>query len=422
MPTLAESREKVRELSAKMLVVVEDAKMSDADKLTKLDEYQPDLETAQKEVQSKLDVARRKKELFKAAGRTGGDNEGATDGDNEGDEGAGSGRGGYVSLGEAFVKSNGYRSLVERGLKGGRWTSGDIDLKATLTEGTAGAPGGGYDLVTTPPNVLPGIVDIRFRPLFLEGLFPTGTTTSPLIRYLVEEALTNAAAAVAEGDLKPESALSFTTVDETLSKVATFLPVTDEMLEDWAQIRSYLDARLELFVRQATETQLLSGDGTGANLVGLLNRPGLAATITQGTAPSAAGDNEMDAIYRQITAIRQSSFLEPDAIVISPVAWQTIMLSKNTQGNYYANGPFVGQEPPTLWGKRVVNTAAMAADKALVGAFAQAAQVFAKGGLVVEASNSHADYFQRNKTAIRAERRLGLAVYRPGAFGLVAGL
>ena len=35
---------------------------------------------------------------------------------------------------------------------------------------------------------------------------------------------------------------------------------------------------------------------------------------------------------------------------------------------------------------------------------------------MVEASNSHSDYFQRNLTAIRAETRLALAVYRPEAF------
>ncbi|MGW5720782.1 phage major capsid protein [Amycolatopsis sp. NPDC003865] len=413
MPTLAESREKVRDISAKMLVIVEDTKLSDAEKLKKLEAFEPDLKAAQEEVASKEAIDRRKAEIFKAAGKKGDNDAGGDDADK---------RGGYHSLGEQFVKSLGYRNLCEQGLKGGRWTTGDIELKATLTEGTAGAPGGGYDLVTTPPNVLPGIVDIRFRPLFLEDLLPKGTTSSPLIRYLVEEALTNAAAAVAEGDLKPESALSFTTVDETLHKVATFLPVTDEMLEDWNQIQSYLDARLQLFVRQAAEAQLLSGDGTGANMVGLLNRPGLAATVTKGTAPSAADDNSMDAVYRQITAIRQSSFLEPDAIVISPTAWQDIVLSKNAQGAYYANGPFVGQQPETLWGKRVVQTAALASGKALVGAFGQGAQMFAKGGIVVEASNSHADFFQRNKTAIRAERRLGLAVYRPGAFGLVAGL
>jgi hypothetical protein len=35
---------------------------------------------------------------------------------------------------------------------------------------------------------------------------------------------------------------------------------------------------------------------------------------------------------------------------------------------------------------------------------------------VVEASNSHADYFQKDMTALRAEQRAALAVYRPAGF------
>jgi HK97 family phage major capsid protein len=64
----------------------------------------------------------------------------------------------------------------------------------------------------------------------------------------------------------------------------------------------------------------------------------------------------------------------------------------------------------------------MTAGTALVGSFGQGGQVFTKGGLTVEASNSHADFFQRNQTAIRAERRLALAIFRPGAFGTVSNL
>ena len=167
---------------------------------------------------------------------------------------------------------------------------------------------------------------------------------------------------------------------------------------------------------------MLNGDGTGANLVGLMNRAGLAAPVVKGVAPSAAGDNSMDAIYRQITAIRTTAFLEPDAIAIDPLAWENILLAKNTQGAYYANGPFASAETPSLWGKKVAVSFSAAANSAVVGAFAQGGQIFRKGGLTVEASNSHADFFQRNLTAIRAEERLALAVYRPGAFGAVTEL
>lgn len=406
---LKEAQDKVRELSKKALEVAESSSMTAVEQKSALDQIEPDIKKWTDEVQA-LNYVEEKRKQFESA--TGQDVERAA-AEKESSVGK--------SIGAQFIESAGYKGLVERGLKGGNWSSGDVELKTTFSEGTAGAPGPGYSTVATP-TVLPGVVDLKFRPLLVADLFPSGTTSSPLIRYLVETAVTNAAAAVAEGGLKPESALTLSKVDETLHKIATFLPVTDEMLEDYAQAQSYIDARLTLFVKQAEEAQLLSGDGTGANLVGLLNRPGLAPSVVKGTAPSVAADNSMDAVYRQITQIRTTAFLEPDAVVIDPIAWEGMTLSKNSQGAYYANGPFMSQDIPSLWGKKVAVTPAMASGSALVGAFAQGGQIFRKGGLTVEASNSHADFFQKNLTAIRAEERLALAVYRPGAFGQVTGL
>lgn len=407
MPTLTEAKQKVHELSKKGLEIAESTTMTFAEQKSALDPIEVDIKKWMDEIESLEYVEERRKSFMAAAGtpvEDAGADKGAT-------------QGAAKSIGQQFAESAGYKSLLQRGLKGGSWSSGDIEVKTLLTEAAGGAA------TVATPTVLPGIVDIRFRPLTIADLFPNGTTSTPLIRYLVESAVTNAAAATAEGALKPESALAFTKVDETLHKVATFLPVTDEMLEDFDQIQSYIDARLALFVKQAEETQLLSGDGTGANLVGLLNRSGLATSIVKGTAPSVAGDNDMDAIYRQITAIRTTAWLEPDAIVIDPTAWQTVTISKATgTGNYLGNGPFADAQSPTLWGKRVVVTPAVAAGTAIVGAFAQGGQIFRKGGLTVEASNSHADFFQRNQTAIRAEERLALAIYRPGAFGTVTNL
>ncbi len=64
----------------------------------------------------------------------------------------------------------------------------------------------------------------------------------------------------------------------------------------------------------------------------------------------------------------------------------------------------------------------MVAGTALVGAFRTASQIFRKGALRVEASNSHASFFVTNLVATRAEERLALAVYRASAFGTVTGL
>jgi HK97 family phage major capsid protein len=173
-------------------------------------------------------------------------------------------------IGQQFVESAGYKGLIAAGLKGGSWSTGDVEVKTLLSEAAGGAA------TVATPTVLPGVVDIRFQPLTIADLFAQGTTTTPLIRYLVESSVTNAAAATAEGGTKPESALAFTNVDEPVRKIATFLPVTDEMLEDYAQTQSYIDNRLSLFVQIAEEAQLLSGSGPPRTSTGILNRSGLA--------------------------------------------------------------------------------------------------------------------------------------------------
>ena len=164
-------------------------------------------------------------------------------------------------------------------------------------------------------------------------------------------------------------------------------------------------------MRQEEESQILNGAG-GNDLEGLLGRiPGANLGMISG----AADRNMLDDIYAAITKVR-SAFLEPDGIVMHPDDWATVQTLKDDMGRYLGVGPFAGENSERLWGKRVVVTAAIARGTALVGAFATGAQIFRRGGLSVEASNSHADFFQKNKTAIRAEERLALAVYRPQAF------
>jgi HK97 family phage major capsid protein len=130
----------------------------------------------------------------------------------------------------------------------------------------------------------------------------------------------------------------------------------------------------------------------------------------------------MDAIFTQMTNIATGAFIQPDALVINPTDWMHIQLSKTTFGSYLGTGPWAYPQQPTLWGLPVAVTPSIAAGTALVGGFRLGAQEFNRGGVRVEMSNSHQDFFVKNLIAIRAEMRQALAIYRPQAFGLVTAI
>jgi HK97 family phage major capsid protein len=118
--------------------------------------------------------------------------------------------------------------------------------------------------------------------------------------------------------------------------------------------------------------------------------------------------------------------VEPDAIVIHPTDWQTIRLGKDSQGQYYAGGPFTGAygnggytNVADIWGVKAVITTAIAQGTVLVGGFQESGQVFRRQGITLEMTNSNVDDFVNNLITLRAEERLALAVYRPAGFGKV---
>ncbi|ADB76167.1 phage major capsid protein [Geodermatophilus obscurus] len=325
------------------------------------------------------------------------------------------------TAGEAFTSSTAFQSLqmaFKSGALTGRWTSGPVEVPDYFTGRKATLLTGDFPF---EPDVRPGIQPILQRPIVVTDLFAPGTTDSALVRYVEETLFTNGATTVGEGGLKPESALAFDSVDEPVRKIAHHLPVSDEMLEDSSQMRSYIDSRLRLGVQLVEETQLLSGDGTGTNLRGLLNRTGLQnltlTAPTTGTNPSIA-----ETLYQAITNVRVNALVEPDGVVMHPSDYAALRLAKDSGGEFNAGGPFGALAGTTVWGLPVALSMALPVNTAIVGAFRSQAQVFRRSGLVVEASNSHADYWTHNLTSIRAELRVALAVFRPSAFVRLAGL
>lgn len=327
----------------------------------------------------------------------------------------GDSRGGRIlTLGQAFVDSAIYQAVKAGKHRAAGFVMGaefDFPVGATtLDEGT----GSGGKLVL--PDYQSGILQLLFRQIRVTDLIAPGTTDSNSVEYMQETTFTNAAATRAEKAAAAESTLVFDRVNEPVRSIDTFLPITNEMLEDASQTQSYVDGRLRLGVALTEEDQLLNGDGNSPNLMGLMNRANLATAVARGS------DTNADAIFKQIMAIMNTAFVMPDGVTINPSNWQTMVLAKDGNGQYYGPGPFQAAQTPVIWGLPAAVTPAITANTSLVGAYRSCSQRFDRRGITVTASNSHTDYFTKRLVALLAGKRLALAVYRPGAFGKVTGL
>jgi HK97 family phage major capsid protein len=252
------------------------------------------------------------------------------------------------------------------------------------------------------------ILPIPTRRLVVADLMPQGNITQPRFLYVVETVATNNAAPVAEGGTKPESALTFAEESADVRKIATVLPVTDEMFEDAPLMRSYVQGRLVTFLQLAEENQLLNGSGVAPNLLGILNNP----AILSG---NKGADSIADAIYKASTQIMIQSQLNVSGIIMHPLDWQTVRLSKDGNGQYLFGSPLAG-DIERIFGYPVVKTVAIAQGTALPGAFDLAVMLLRRTGIAFAVATEHADFFIKNQLMLRVEERVAMPTFRPQGF------
>lgn len=309
---------------------------------------------------------------------------------------------GRKSVGDLFVES--------QALKGKKGNVGpeahlDIELKS-LFDTTAGG---------TPETTRgPRLVDYVTRPIQLIDLIPGNTTSQAAVTYMEETTFVNNAAEIAEGGPYPESALGLEEKTSPVRKIGTWIPITDETLEDIPMARGYVNNRLPFMVRQRLDGQILSGNGTAPNLRGLLN--------TTGIQTQAKGDDPTpDAVYKAMTKVKVNGLAMPNATVWHPNDWQEVRLLRTTDGIYIWGSPSE-PGPARIWGLPVVENFGITEGTAVVGDFANFCELVTRRGMDVQVSNSHGTFFTEGKQAIRADIRVAFVVYRPAAFATVTGI
>ncbi|QUS40583.1 phage major capsid protein [Tardiphaga alba] len=308
------------------------------------------------------------------------------------------------SMGEMFVGDDKVKQFLAHPNPRGRV---DFQTKATLTSLTTDAAGSVGDAIQN--TRLPGILPLPQRRMTVRDLLSQGQMDGNTLEYVKETGFVNNAGMVAEGTTKPSSDIKLDLVSTSAKVIAHWMKASRQVMSDIPQLQSIINNRLLYGLAYKEEGQLLNGDGTGQNLLGIIPQ------ATAYSAPIAIADLNMFDVLR--LAMLQAALAEYPATghVLHPIDWAGMETLKDTTGRYIIGNP-QGATTPTMWGLPVVATQAITVRKFLTGAFKLGAQVFDRWAARVEIATENEDDFIKNLITVLAEERLALAVYRPEAF------
>ena len=260
------------------------------------------------------------------------------------------------------------------------------------------------------PQRLPGIDAMPRQRLFIRDLIAPGRTTSPAIFWVQQTGFTNAARVVAEGTQKPYSDIEFATKITPVQTIAHMFKASKQILDDFAQLQSTIDAEMRFGLRYVEEQEILFGDGTGNHLHGIVPQATAydpAFTVDEHTL---IDDLRLAMLQAQLARIPATGH------VLHFADWAKIETQKDSLGRYIVGNPLT-LAGPTLWGLPVVATEIPAfLGKFLTGSFQYGAQIFDREDANVVISTENDKDFEMNLISCRAELRLALAVKRPEAF------
>ena len=329
--------------------------------------------------------------------------------------------------GQVLTLSEEYRTWVQNGHRG----AFEFRFEADADETRALANTALFPSEYLQAQRLPGIQRDSDLQGSLRDVLLTGTLSAESLVFFREDVFTNNAAFVGEATAtggtsgtKPESGITFAQETATVGTIAHWIPITEQF--EWAapELRSYIDGRLLDGLQLEEDGQLLLGDGVAPNPEGLLNVTGIQvldgayfATIGNATQNAGTDAEPFDRIARARRLIATVGRARASFIVLNPEDDERFQTVADANGHYYGGGPFTTGQPSTFWGlPRIVNEN-MPAGQALVGD-GRAAQVWDRmsARIVVGYVN---DQLIRNMKTVLAEKRVGLAVYRPAAFAHV---
>ena len=295
------------------------------------------------------------------------------------------------------------------GIAKGNSRSASFELKADMTIGAD------FTGEVIPADRVPGYKFDPTRPVHVRQLLATGSTQSDVVRYVKESGYSNGAAATAEGVTLAQSDFDMTAADANVRKIGTYFRISEEMLADTPQLTSYLSARAPEKLLEVEDAQILSGDGTGANLSGIITDAADFDVSASGAFyQSVESANEFDVI---VAALNQLSLLNysADCIMLNPTDFNKILLLKDSTNKYLKDQVYNGLQP-SFSGVKVIQNTAIAAGSFLIGNFGIGTQLWVRQGVNVEFFREDGTNVRDGFVTVRVSERVALTNYLPNAF------
>ena len=295
------------------------------------------------------------------------------------------------------------------GIAKGNSRSASFELKADMTIGAD------FTGEVIPADRVPGYKFDPTRPVHVRQLLATGSTQSDVVRYVKESGYSNGAAATAEGTTLTQSDFDMTAADANVRKIGTYFRISEEMLANTPQLTSYLSARAPEKLLEVEDAQILSGDGTGANLSGIITDAADFDVSASGAFyQSVESANEFDVI---VAALNQLSLLNysADCIMLNPTDFNKILLLKDSTNKYLKDQVYNGLQP-SFSGVKVIQNTAIAAGSFLIGNFGIGTQLWVRQGVNVEFFREDGTNVRDGFVTVRVSERVALTNYLPNAF------
>jgi hypothetical protein len=196
---------------------------------------------------------------------------------------------------------------------------------------------------------------------------------------------------VPEGELKPEAELSGELKAMPVATYAWWKGVTRQALEDIPQIRAVIDG----FLRKGVLRRI--------------NRAALDALHGDPNIPEiGAATDPLLSLIRVAVAFVDDAGFTPNAVIMNPFDWAAFDIA-------LMEGQGATDMQRLFWNLRPVTLPSVPSGTAYVGDFREAITFFDRRQTQVFMTDSHGDYFIRNKLAILAEARGRIAVTNAAA-------